>query len=83
MLTAEEFAAAISTPYPTVALWLRQGRIKDAERLEVGKLRFWQIPAAIVQGFVKPTRGRPEGSKDSKKRAKRKPATKKSRKTGN
>jgi hypothetical protein len=63
MLTAAEFAKAIQVPYPTVALWLREGRIEGAMRLELGALKVWQIPATAVKmhkgGDARPQRGRP------------------------
>ncbi len=64
MLTATEFAEAIGVPYPTVALWLRKGKIQGAEQLELGSLKVWQIPAMLVKSYKdekgRPKRGRPK-----------------------
>lgn len=64
MITAAEFAEAIGVPYPTVALWLREGRIAEAEQLELGGLRVWQMPATAVKLYKgeqkRPKRGRPQ-----------------------
>ena len=63
MLTAAEFSKAINVPYPTVALWLRAGRIEGATQLEIGGLKVWQIPAEAVKSYKgdqkRPKRGRP------------------------
>lgn len=63
MLTAAEFAEAIEVPYSTVALWLREGRIAEAEQLELGGLKVWQIPVTAIKLYKgerkKPKRGRP------------------------
>jgi predicted site-specific integrase-resolvase len=70
MLTAAEFAEAIEVPYPTVALWLREGRIKEAEPLQLGGLKVWQIPAEAVKRYKgeqkRPKRGRPKKEKPAK-----------------
>lgn len=69
MLTAAQFAEAINVPYPTVALWLRQKKIKGAEQLGLGGLKVWQIPAAAVDIYkdTRPKRGRPRKSENAKK----------------
>jgi hypothetical protein len=70
MMTAAEFAEAIGVPYPTVALWLREGRIEEASQLELGGLKIWQIPASAVKHYkgeqVRPKRGRPKKEKPTK-----------------
>jgi hypothetical protein len=70
MMTAAEFAEAIEVPYPTVALWLREGRIEEAIQLEFGGLKVWQIPATAVKLYKdeqnRPKRGRPKKSKAKK-----------------
>ena len=74
MMTAAEFAKAIEVPYPTVALWLREGKIPEAEQLEIGALKVWQIPSTAVKVYKgeenRPKRGRPvnPASKRSKAR---------------
>jgi hypothetical protein len=79
MLTAAEFAGAIGVPYPTVALWLRQNKVKGATQLELGGLKVWQIPASSVELYKgqenRPKRGRPKGVAAKKKETKKaKPA---------
>lgn len=58
-MTAREFAAAIKRPYPTVALWLRNGLVPDVEVIELGTAKLWQIPVSAVETFIQPKRGRP------------------------
>jgi len=66
MLGAREFAEQIGVPYATVALWLRQNRIKEAEAVEVGKLKVYQVPAEAVKLYkgdkARPKKGRPKKS---------------------
>jgi hypothetical protein len=59
-MTAREFAAAISRPYPTVALWLRQGLIPQATSIQLGAMRVWQIPLTVIETFEPPKIGRPK-----------------------
>lgn len=65
-MTARQFAAAIDRPYSTVALWLRQHRIKGAFLLEVGTEKLWQIPESCVKTFTPPKPGRPAKKKAKK-----------------
>lgn len=74
-MTANEFAEKINTPYPTVAQWLRDGRIPGALLQEVGKVRFWLIPVDVLKDFTRPKKGRPK--KASKKTLGRKASGKK------
>ena len=60
MLSAKEFAEKVGRPYPTVALWLRQGRIPGAQQVQVGSWTVWEIPAAALKNFASPQRGRPK-----------------------
>jgi len=66
-MTATEFAEKINTPYPTVAAWLREGRIPGAELQEVGNMKFWLIPADVLKDFVRPKKGRPTKEAGAKK----------------
>ena len=68
-MTASEFAEKINTPYPTVAQWLREGRVPGAQLQEVGNLRFWLIPVDVLKDFMRPKKGRPKkaAKKPSKK----------------
>jgi hypothetical protein len=68
-MTAREFAAAIKRPYPTVALWLRQGLVPGVEEIQLGTAKLWQIPATAVETFVPPKRGRPKKKNGAKKKA--------------
>lgn len=64
MLTAKKFAEELGRPYSTVALWLKDARIPEAERHELeGDKIFYLIPASAVAKYKRaenqPTRGRP------------------------
>ena len=77
-MTANEFAEKINTPYPTVAQWLRDGRIPGALLQEVGKVRFWLIPVDVLKDFARPKKGRPKKAVkkiSAKKRSKKKGGT--------
>lgn len=75
-MTANEFAEKINTPYPTVAAWLREGRVPGAELQEVGNLKFWLIPVDVLKDFVRPKKGRPSLTDEEKAaRAKKRPAS--------
>ena len=71
-MTATEFAEKINTPYPTVAAWLREGRIPGAELQEVGNMKFWLIPVDVLKDFVRPKKGRPTKEASAKKAAAKK-----------
>jgi hypothetical protein len=74
-MTAREFAAKIKKPYPTVATWLRKGKVKGAEAHKLGAVTVWLIPVEIANSFKDyPTRGRPK--KTGEKTAPTKKATK-------
>lgn len=67
MLTAKKFAGEIGKPYSTVALWLKDNRIPEAERHELeGDKIFYLIPAAVVEKYKsasnQPKRGRPKAA---------------------
>jgi hypothetical protein len=59
-MTAREFAAKIKRPYPTVATWLRKGRVKGAEAHKLGAVTVWLIPVETATDFNEPKRGRPK-----------------------
>ena len=48
-MTAQEFAIKINTPYPTVAAWLREGKVPGAQMQEVGNSSFNAIHEFDVQ----------------------------------
>ena len=58
-MTASEFAEKINTPYPTVAAWLREGRVPGAELQQFGNTKFWMIPVDVLRDFIRPKKGRP------------------------
>ena len=59
-MTATEFAEKINTPYPTVAAWLREGRVPGAQLQQFGNVKFWMIPADVLKDFTRPKKGRPK-----------------------
>jgi excisionase family DNA binding protein len=75
-MTAREFALLVNTPYPTVAQWLRDGRVPGAELQTIGSLKVWLIPRDALKDFKRPDMGRPKketaktAAKKSKKGAK-------------
>jgi excisionase family DNA binding protein len=68
-MTAREFAQLVNTPYPTVAQWLREGRIPGAELHTIGSLKVWLIPRDALKDFKRPEMGRP--TKTAKKSTKK------------
>jgi hypothetical protein len=70
-MTATEFAEKINTPYPTVAAWLREGKVPGAVLQEFGTVKFWMIPADVLKDFVRPKKGRPRKESASKKSTKK------------
>ena len=76
MLTARQFAEAISKPYPTVMSWLQTGRVPGAHLVETPIGSYYEIPADVLKGFEPPKRGRPgkavPETKPAKKRASKK-----------
>ncbi len=50
----------ITVPYPTLALWVREGRFEGAELDETNpRGSVWYIPRKSVETFEPPERGRP------------------------
>lgn len=76
MLTARQFAEAISKPYPTVMSWLQTGKVPGAKLVESPIGSYYEIPSDAVIGFEPPKRGRPGKAvaepKPAKKRASKK-----------
>jgi len=73
MVTTKEALKILSTrgievPYPTLALWVREGRFKGA-KLDNSNPRgaVWYIPRTSVERFTPPERGRPPKKKGGKK----------------
>lgn len=59
MLTTQQVAQKLRKPYPTVALWVRQGRFPHAKYEETPRGGVWWIPESDLAGFVAPKPGRP------------------------
>ncbi len=61
-------------PYPTLALWVREGRFEGAKLEDNPRGAVWHIPRAAVEKFQPPERGRPKVEKPAttKKPRKRK-----------
>ncbi|MFL6282743.1 MAG: hypothetical protein ACJ74Q_06205 [Pyrinomonadaceae bacterium] len=63
MLTTREAkdalqARGIEVSYSNLALWVRSGKFTGAELEETPRGPVWMIPAASVEKFVPPRRGR-------------------------
>ena len=61
-------------PYPTLALWVREGRFGGAVLEDNPRGAVWYIPRSSVVRFQPPERGRPPKAKPeqaSKKRGKK------------
>jgi excisionase family DNA binding protein len=71
-MTAREFAQLVNTPYPTVAQWLRDGRVPGAELHNLGSMKVWLIPRESLKDFKRPEMGRPK--KEVKRAARKKGA---------
>jgi hypothetical protein len=64
MLTTQEVAARLDRPYPTIALWVRQGRFKNAVAEDAPRGKVWWIPESDLEDFIEPTLGRPPKPKE-------------------
>lgn len=76
-MTATEFAEKVNTAYPTVAKWLRDGKVPGAIRQRIGNMEIWMIPGDVLKDFVRPKMGRPKKRTEG---GMKKPAAKKSKK---
>ena len=77
LLTTQQVAKRLRKPYPTVALWARQGRFPNAVQEETPRGKIWWIPESDLLKFVQPKPGRPSTKADStKNRTKKRPAKK-------
>jgi hypothetical protein len=61
----------IEVPYPTLALWVREGRFDGAELTDNPRGAIWLIPRKSVEKFNLPERGRPSSKKPVKKGSKK------------
>ena len=59
-LTTSEVAKRLSVGKSTVNLWCNQGKFPHAESVEESRGPVWLIPESDLDGFVKPTPGRPK-----------------------
>jgi hypothetical protein len=59
MLTTQQVAERLNRPYPTIALWVRQGRFKNAVAEETPRGRVWWVPESDLAELAKPKPGRP------------------------
>jgi hypothetical protein len=75
-MTAIEFAEKVNTAYPTVAKWLRDGRVPGAFRHKIGNMEIWMIPGDVLKDFVRPKMGRPVLTEEEKAARAKKKATK-------
>ena len=78
-MTATEFAEKVNTAYPTVAKWLREGKVPGAFRQRIGNMEIWMIPGDVLKDFVRPKMGRPKKRPEG---GAKKPAVKKAAKKG-
>jgi hypothetical protein len=56
-------ARGVEVSYPTIALWVREGKFEGARREETPRGPVWLIPEESVVNFQPPTMGRPPKSK--------------------
>lgn len=73
-LTTAAAAERLDTPERTIRLWCKQGKFQGARAVETPRGSYWMIPSRDLEGFQKPTLGRPP-------RPKPESAAKKSKKT--
>ncbi len=65
-------ARGLKVPYPTIALWVREGRFAGAELDEDNpRGAVWYIPRKSVESFTPPERGRKPKPKAGPQPAKR------------
>lgn len=58
-LTTADVAKRLDRPERTVRLWCKQGRFAGARSVTTPRGDYWLIPAAALNGFQAPERGRP------------------------
>ena len=85
MLETKEVAERLNRPYSTIALWVRQGRFKNAESEDTPRGKVWWIPETDLDTFEPPKMGWVKGRKRKADEGAAEPATpvKKARKKGN
>jgi hypothetical protein len=75
-------ANGVKVSYPTIALWVREGKFAGAELEETPRGPVWKIPRASVERFEPPTRGRPPALKPEDEAANGQTPTKRAAKKG-
>jgi predicted NAD/FAD-binding protein len=65
-LTTSQVADRLKVKPVTVRKWLAENLFPNARREDTPRGAVWYIPVEDVNGFVKPTRGRPFKDKDNK-----------------
>jgi hypothetical protein len=75
MLTAKEFAERAKVSYPTVIKWLRDKVIPEARKIETPRGEYWEIPVSALALVFKRKPGPKPGTKQKKKRVRRKSGT--------
>ena len=68
-LTVPEVARRLRKPYPTVSLWVRQGRFPNARYEQTPRGGVWWIPESDVSSFTPPKPGRPSINANKKGKA--------------
>ena len=59
MLSVKEVAERLKRPAPTIRLWVRQGRFKNAKLEYSIAGSYWIVPESDLKDFSEPERGRP------------------------
>jgi hypothetical protein len=62
----------LNVPYPTLALWVREGRFEGAKLEDNPRGAVWYIPRTSVEKFDPPERGRPPKAKPGTSSGKKK-----------
>lgn len=75
-MTSVEFAEKVNTAYPTVAKWLREGKVPGAFRQKIGNMEIWLIPGDVLKDFERPKMGRPKKASEQSKTGKAAKVTK-------
>lgn len=50
----------IKVSYPTIAMWVREGKFPGAELMDNPRGAVWMIPTKSVESFQPPIKGRPK-----------------------
>ncbi len=61
----------LNVPYPTLALWVREGRFEGAKLEDNPRGAVWYIPRTSVEKFDPPERGRPPKAKPAQSNGKK------------